>query len=197
MLKDLLWPNQISLKRLYEVFMNYIVYIETVILVVAIVLYFKSVKRNNYKSSEIANLKSEINKVNVSKTINKQKNKRKYHRVLLKNLTCTLEIVDFGNQSLSRLNNKVIDGEILDISAGGLGFLCEVDFPVTSTVVVKVNFSLNDETFTYSGIIVRKEAHKGNNHLVYGIQFSDIGINEQNQLNFLVNNLELSKRKIH
>jgi hypothetical protein len=189
MLKDLLWPNQISLKRLYEVFMNYIAYIETIILVVAIVLYFKSVKRNNYKSSEIANLKSEINKVNVSKTINNQKNKR--------NLTCTLEVVDFGNQSLTRLNNKVIDGKILDISAGGLGFLCEVDFPVTSTVVVKVNFSLNDETFTYSGIIVRKEAHKGNNHLVYGIQFSDIGINEQNQLNFLVNNLELSKRKIY
>ncbi|WEG12479.1 PilZ domain-containing protein [Pullulanibacillus sp. KACC 23026] len=178
--------------------MNDIVWIETFMLLIIVFLFLKSVKNNQTKKAEIARLKNKMKKAKTSKNpINIQKNRRKYHRVSVKDLTCKLKIIDFGHQTLRKLNNKSISGQILDLSVGGLGFLCEVDFPVTDPVLVDISFTLKEETYIYSGIVVRKEGHKGSNNLLYGIQFTNMGLNEEAKLNQLVNHLARSKKSIN
>ncbi|MEQ6391412.1 hypothetical protein RZN22_19325, partial [Bacillaceae bacterium S4-13-58] len=66
-------------------------------------------------------------------TINPQKastnfnyNRRKYHRVKVNHIECSISFVDFGTNKLLALVNKTVLGHIDDVSLGGIKLTAQI-----------------------------------------------------------------------
>jgi hypothetical protein len=110
---------------------------------------------------------------------------RKFHRYHLVNLIqARMSILSLNGQII--LSNKAFI-YIEDISASGLKFLSQLRFPVTSDMVIQIQFHLLNHDFTLNGKIVRK--NKGpNNQWEYGVHLL-VDHTEQTMLSEIIDKL--------
>ncbi|MCO7176439.1 PilZ domain-containing protein [Sporolactobacillus kofuensis] len=88
--------------------------------------------------------------------------RRKHHRIKLSGEKCTIRVIDFGEHTLQKLNNKSFDVEMLDLSVGGMKIKCTIDFPVKKEVYFALSFAKEDGTMIHvKGMVTRKEVKHG------------------------------------
>ncbi|MEQ6378781.1 PilZ domain-containing protein [Bacillaceae bacterium S4-13-56] len=136
-------------------------------------------------------------------TINPQKastnfnyNRRKYHRVKVNHIECSISFVDFGTNKLLALVNKTVLGHIDDVSLGGIKLTAQIDLPVQYLIISDLSFTLKNQQFNLKGEFVRKETKKESHYFIYGIKFLDMKKSDENKLASIINEIELSKRDI-
>jgi hypothetical protein len=123
-----------------------------------------------------------------------QVNHRKSFRLQVGSQSCTLQLIEFGDEKLEKLKNKKVTGYIQDISATGLKFVTEYNLPIRKKISVNLNFEMKDQLFTLKADIVRKEEQMDHNNVVYGIKFNNDEINES-KLVSLLNQIQLEQRR--
>ncbi|WP_010630675.1 PilZ domain-containing protein [Sporolactobacillus vineae] len=123
------------------------------------------------------------------------KERRKFRRVRLNHEKCRIRIVDFKESSLSPLNNETLDGEMLDLSVGGMKFASKLDFPIRHGVDVTVTFTAKAMHFQLSGRVLRKEEKTGDTHVRYGVQFTELTAAQETLIQSLINQTDLDEKK--
>ncbi|WP_316570342.1 PilZ domain-containing protein [Neobacillus sp. YIM B06451] len=127
-----------------------------------------------------------------SKKEEKVENKRENFRVHVDDDDSVMVVKKIGADVM----NKEYTCKLVDISAGGAGVFCEEDFPLKDQIFVILHFSLNKEQFTFNGRIVRKIESLGRKHSLYGIQFLDMPVADENRLIKEIIAIENNRRKI-
>jgi PilZ domain. len=123
------------------------------------------------------------------------KERRKFRRIRLNHEPCRIRIIDFKETSLNPLNNETLDGEMLDISVGGLKFASTLDFPIRHGVAVIVTFTVKNMNFKLSGIVLRKEEKSGDTHVRYGVQLTSLTAAQETLIQSLINTIDLAEKK--
>lgn len=123
------------------------------------------------------------------------KERRKFRRIHLNHEKCRIRIIDFKESSLNALNNETLDGEMLDISVGGMRFASELDFPIRHGVDVSVTFTAEDMNFQLNGLVLRKEEKTGDTHVRYGVQFTELTAAQETLIQSLINRIDLEEKK--
>ncbi|TGA97991.1 PilZ domain-containing protein [Sporolactobacillus shoreae] len=163
------------------------------ILVVGTIFYFYYRHVLQSKQKKISELKNNVNQdQNIIAVL---KERRKFRRVPLNHEKCTIKVIDFKEENLQALNNKTLDGEVMDISVGGLKFTCDIDFPIRNRVHVEVIFESHNFSFDLSGNVLRKEEKSGDTHVHYGVQFKDLSAADETQIQSLINAIDLEERR--
>lgn len=122
----------------------------------------------------------------------KQLNRRDNFRFRINIKNTVMEVLKIGNLNV----NEFFYCEIVDVSAGGVGVLCENDFPLREKVYVKIHFHLNHEEFMLDGRIVRKTENIKKRAVLYGIQFINLSQYDENRLMKTIFAMENERRKI-
>lgn len=91
---------------------------------------------------------------------------------------------------------KYIDGEIDNISVGGMKLLTNYDLPVHYHIIGQLIFTLKDEKFDLLGEFVRKESKVECKEFIYGIRFLNLKKEDEHRLGKVINEIELEKKKI-
>lgn len=154
-------------------------------------LYYRRILRKN--AAAIQQLKSDYAKVQALTL--RLKERRKFRRIRLNHEKCQIRIIDFKESSLNPLNNETLDGEMLDISVGGMKFASELDFPIRHGVDVSVTFTAKEMNFKLSGLVLRKEEKTGDTHVRYGVQFTELTAAEETLIQSLINRIDLEEKK--
>ncbi|MDN3956533.1 PilZ domain-containing protein [Sporolactobacillus laevolacticus] len=124
--------------------------------------------------------------------------RRRHHRLKLDGEKCTVRIIDFGEHTLQRLNNKSFEVEMLDISLGGMKISCSIDFPVREEVDVVLSFTKEDGTVIHvKGLVMRKETKHGRRTVNYGIQFINPSAKEETEIQSYINQKEIAKKSLN
>lgn len=175
--------------------MNSLLLIGIIVLVVVemilFLLFFKSKQENKRKEIRIEEMGKKINSLRESINVNR----RQAFRVDVPHEDCTITFLEFGERALESLLNRIGTGHIQDISVHGLKFTCEFDLPLKKQVVLEIQFKLCEEAFTFKGKLVRKEAHVQTPHITYGMEFIEVEASQQEQLNFILNKIQLERRR--
>jgi c-di-GMP-binding flagellar brake protein YcgR len=108
----------------------------------------------------------------------KPPNLRDNYRLRVNVEDSTLEVIKIGNSEVN--NNEVC--EVVDVSAGGVGIHCEVDYPLRKRVLVKIHFKLNNKEFSLDGKLVRKIEDINKRKIFYGVEFIDLTLSDENKL---------------
>ncbi|SFG73347.1 PilZ domain-containing protein [Sporolactobacillus nakayamae] len=158
----------------------------------AFILHYNKIINNDRKL--ITNLRQKVYKKNNSEEQSGER--RRHHRIVLKNEKCSVKVLDFGEQTLQRLNNKSFMVDMLDISLGGMKIKCSIDFPVKKEVDVSLSFARVDGTMIHvKGMVVRKETKHGYSTTNYGIQFLNLSAKEETEIQLYINQKELSRKQ--
>jgi hypothetical protein len=144
-------------------------------------------------NKEINRLQNQI-KNSRSKTKEDNFDQRDYHRINLDNVECYIVFKDFGTKKLDNLIEKVIIGEIQNISVSGIKLITSYDLPVHYHIVGQVTFHLKDEKFDLIGEFVRKESKVECKQFIYGIKFKDLSKHDENRLGRIINEIEVEKK---
>jgi len=93
---------------------------------------------------------------------------RKFFRIECKTSICTrISIVKFNNKVVTSGTGNIC---VENISSGGLKFLFSLNLPVSNTMVIEFNLTVEEDSTAFYGYIVRKEeVDKGIYR--YGVQF--------------------------
>jgi hypothetical protein len=143
----------------------------------------------------ITNLRQRIYKKDSLASAEQPEERRKHHRIELNKEKCSVQVLDFGEQTLQRLNNKSFMVDMLDISLGGMKIKCSIDFPVKEEVDVSLSFAKEDGTMIHvKGVVVRKETKHGHPTINYGIQFLNLSAKEETEIQSYINQKELSRK---
>jgi c-di-GMP-binding flagellar brake protein YcgR len=179
--------------------MESIVLFITVLLVLlsllAIIFITMMYKRMRKMKGEIQSLKNDL-KNSHNRTNVKIIDRRGFHRINVNHVDCYIVFKDFGTEKLNKLVEKYIDGEIDDISVGGMKLLTSYDLPVHYHIVGQLIFKLKDEEFNLMGEFVRKESKVESTQFIYGIKFINLNKQDEHRLGKVINEIELEKRKI-
>ncbi|WP_059172696.1 PilZ domain-containing protein [Bacillus sp. FJAT-27445] len=127
-------------------------------------------------------------------TMNEEKadNKRENFRIHVEIEESVMEVKKIGSEEM----DKPYTCKVTDVSAGGAGVLCEEDFTLRDKIFVTLHFSMNKEQFTFNGRIVRKIENLGRKQSLYGIQFLDMPVADENKLIKEIIAIENNRRKI-
>lgn len=155
--------------------------------------YVSRKKKSEEKDLQIMELQ------NTEKPIRQRQNityTRKFFRVDVPDIECNFEFAYIGGQSFNLLKNKKGVGKIKDISAGGIKMICDYDIPLRTEVIINIEFELKNEPFSLKAQILRKEEHYNLPYFVYGMQFVDMNLKDEERLLFILNQIEIEQRKI-
>lgn len=176
--------------------MLYIVFIETMLIIMLLVLFVY--QRNSFvkKLSHNPTVKMKENIIEDNKTPNfLGPNLRETFRVALNEKDCLVQFLEFENKQLQKLKGKQFNGYLENISVGGLKLICSYNLPAKQSIILEIRFSLKGEDFCLKGEIMRKEEHNHKNMFAYGIHFIDISNEEQGLLNQALNQVIYERRK--
>ncbi|WP_053365296.1 PilZ domain-containing protein [Bacillus sp. FJAT-27245] len=129
---------------------------------------------------------------NQRKNEEKADNKRENFRVHVDIDETVLQVKKIGTVDM----DQAYTCKMVDISAGGAGVMCEEDFTLKDKIFVTIHFCMNKEQFTFNGRIVRKIENLGRKHSLYGIQFLDMPVADENRLIKEIIAIENNRRKI-
>lgn len=116
-------------------------------------------------------------------------NHRETFRVDLADENCLFQVMN-----VEVLKNRTGTAKIKDISVNGLKISCNYDFPLKNEVIIKLEFKLQEEPFSFKAILLRKEAHIDNPDIIYGVQFVEMSSGERERLQICLNKLEIQRR---
>lgn len=119
------------------------------------------------------------------------KNRRDYYRV---NFICPID----GIIHLLSINNRLFCKDlsnisITDISAGGLGFVSSLEFPLNNDAIFLFKFKIYKENFNLEGCIVRSTKLEDKLYS-YGVLFY-LNNEERKKLRILVDKICIAKKK--
>jgi c-di-GMP-binding flagellar brake protein YcgR len=123
------------------------------------------------------------------------KNYRQNFRVPLTGTQCSIEFLDFEEKRLNKLRHKKVDGNIENISLGGMKFSCNIDLPVKTSISINSSFNLKNEEFSLNGEIIRKEEYTKTRLFCYGVQFDELSSEDEKVLSKTLNNLIIEREK--
>src|SRR5690606_6250383 len=104
------------------------------------------------------------------------------------------KFLHLDDDKLLFLQNKSIDGYIEDISATGLKFISLYNIPLKPNNKIRVEFTLNDKPFVFIASIIRKEESVLSKEIIYGLQFKELMIKEQDELTSELFKIEAQRR---
>ena len=119
-----------------------------------LVLFVYSRRELKKRNMKIHELQESVNSLQMQL---ENKEKRKTFRVKLLKQKCTFTITDFGDPKFEILKNKKSEGEIIDVSSTGMKISCPLDLPIKKKVIFQLDFTLQEEPFSFKGKIIRKE----------------------------------------
>ena len=116
---------------------------------------------------------------------------RKFFRIECKTSICTrISIVKFNNKVVTSGTGNIC---VENISSGGLKFLFSLNLPVSNTMVIEFNLTVEEDSTAFYGYIVRKEeVDKGIYR--YGVQF--VNKSDEDHEKFIGKLCELNKEGI-
>lgn len=174
--------------------MSYIVFSQSTLILALLILYTRDRKRIKSQHNQILKLKKKKTD-EANKTENIISNRRKNFRLPIHLDDCTLEFWEFENKQLERLKNKKINTTIENISAQGLKVVAEYNLPVKNSIIVNITFKLFEQEFSFKGEIVRKEEHRKENHIAYGVHFIEVNDQDEQQLIKTLNYVLTERKK--
>ncbi|MDC3418186.1 PilZ domain-containing protein [Aquibacillus salsiterrae] len=171
--------------------MIYILLMQLLIIVLMLVLLLKQYKN-------LVRLKNQPTSLNVEKldASANSDNKRENFRVNVKNIACRITLKDFENSQLEKLRYRKFDGKVENISIGGLKLLSDCNLPVRQSIMIDIEFDIEDHPFCLNGFLIRKEEKYHRKEVSYGVKFTNLSEEEKQQLRLILNQMELQKRKI-
>lgn len=113
-------------------------------------------------------------------------NKRQYYRLELTTF-CSVRLRKLGCKTLSV--GEVFEGEIQNISGGGLCFLVDRDLPVNTYFLWQFLIELPHDSIDICGELVWKKADE--DFFMYGVKFVFLDDLEQQRLISQINNLQI------
>lgn len=122
-------------------------------------------------------------------------NRRDFFRVEMSGESCRLEVLDAGDPTLDAIKNKRGEAQLLDISVTGAKINCRYDLPVRKKVLVQLHVTLREETFSFKGVLLRKEQQLDQSRVVYGIEYVDPDREDQKRLNVILNRIKIERHK--
>lgn len=125
----------------------------------------------------------------------KDKERRNFLRLPIGNEVCKFYILKIGDKDIDLVKNRMGEGIISDISFTGLHLESIYNLPVKDAVEIKMEFEFDNHEFEIRGLLMRKEEHINSNKLIYGVKFIEAETRAQNDLNKLIRNKELEKRR--
>ena len=122
-------------------------------------------------------------------------NRRHFFRLEISGVECTLQFLHIADEKLERLVGKTFVGKTKDISASGMQFMAEFDFPIRKKVQLQVDFKLWEEKYSLFGNVVRKEELLQQAGITYGVEFFDLDRAGQERLLASLYNIQLERKK--
>lgn len=120
--------------------------------------------------------------------------RRRDYRLAVDDEPCQVQILDFGDRSLRKLNNKNVDAKIKDISLGGIRLSCPLNFPIKEEVLIHVSFPMDEGTRIHmQGTVAWKKVKHGRAAVEYGVAFQRLSAAEETRIQNYMNHKELEK----
>ncbi|WP_175495257.1 PilZ domain-containing protein [Gracilibacillus orientalis] len=154
-------------------------------LIVIFAFYYRYLKRKESKRISRTSTDSEKSEPNA----------RDHFRITLYQQPCLITLIHLENPHLSQLKNKQFYGYVDNVSTSGLKFLCNFNFPVKDRVMIKLNISVKSYHFTLKGEIIRKEEHRQNKQIAYGVLFENMTEKEKIRITKVLNKVMMEKKK--
>lgn len=161
--------------------MQFIFIAIAVILLIGIVVFYNSRRKNLETSNEKENKEE--------RTL---KNQRGNFRLRLEVEDALMEVVKIGDSDV----NYSEACEIVDVSASGMGFYSDMDYQIRNKVFVNIFFKLNDKKFLMNGMLVRKVEAINKERILYGLTFINLSDGDENRILKEIAAIENNRRKI-
>jgi c-di-GMP-binding flagellar brake protein YcgR len=159
-------------------------------MLILLLFYIYQQKQIREREKQINSLQQSLNDLQVKL---KEMERRRAFRIKLPEQDCIFELIDFDDKLLERLKYKKGKGKIRDISLSGIKLECDYDLPVRKGIFLQLHFVLQDVEFSFKGKIVRKEELMKN--IIYGIEFIDVNLKEQQRLYVVLQKISVENRK--
>jgi c-di-GMP-binding flagellar brake protein YcgR len=167
------------------------VFILITILAISLIFNIATLFDNNRKSRE---KKAKI--VKTEKVVQQPlTNRRRSFRInfMEENKSCFVKVNKMGDEVLE----ESIEGEarLVDISGTGTRLMFSEDLPVRKRISISVEFELEDEKFKINGELVRKMETLKDSKVVYGMDFRDVPITDENRLIRIIMSISRDKKR--
>lgn|GEM_PF-2965348 len=119
-----------------------------------------------------------------------ESNRREYFRLDVPGMTGTMQLFEV-QQSPVFVDPQEI--QLVNISGGGLYLKTDIDLPIRQGIYATFNFTLQNETFSFSGHLLRKlddlKAY------YYGVQFIDVDETERGTLLSILGRIQIERSR--